>query len=399
VTSQQENVLITYGWCRTSYAAVLSLGRRNIGVHVTDASGSAMSRYSRYCRSFTKVPDFFIEPDAYFKATCRTLEKTGAGVLLPSHEDVGIFSRRINEMPKNVRIAIPDWETYKITEDKFAIVKLAAGAGCPVPLTVNVESLSHLEDLSGSLQFPIVIKTRIGNSAKGVRLVHTRQELLAQFKSLVDTYNLSNGRLPFVQEFLPGDAVGVCVLYDHGKCIASFAERYLRCKEPQKFGTSTFRESLIDGKLISNAVAVMNKLKWHGVAHFDFVADKNGQYRLIEINPRLWGALALSIFAGVDFPYLWYQTALGKPLDKSPSCGYKSVKCRWAVGDCLAFFDRLKKGRFSEAVKILLPQWGCYHDDFVLADPLPLLFEISDYAMKFIKSGGSLNPVQGNMVR
>jgi hypothetical protein len=114
----------------------------------------------------------------------------------------------------------------------------------------------------------------------------------------------------------------------------------------------------------------------------------------------LWGALALSIFAGVDFPYLWYQVALGKPVDNLSPSGYKSIKCRWVVGDCMAFLERLRHGRFSEALKILQPEWGCYHDDFVLTDPMPFIFEIADYATKFIKAGGrTVNPVTEGMVR
>ena len=398
--TNHEAALVTYGWCRTSYAVALSLGRRGIDVHVADASSLAASRFSRYCKSFTKIPDLFLEPDKYFDETCLAIKKTGARVLLPAHDGIGVLSRRQDELPKGVCIAVPDWESYRIAEDKFAAIDLASGVGCPTPLTTRVESWSHLENLSQLTDWPVVIKTHIGNSAKGVRIAHNRDEFLAKFKWLVDNFNLPQDRWPCVQEFLPGDAVGVCVLYDHGKCVASFAERYLRCKEPGKFGTSTFRESLVDPKLVSNATVVMDKLHWHGVAHLDFIADKNGQYRLIEINPRLWGALALSIFAGVDFPYLWYQVALGKPVDNLSPSGYKSIKCRWVVGDCMAFLERLRHGRFSEALKILQPEWGCYHDDFVLTDPMPFIFEIADYATKFIKAGGrTVNPVTEGMVR
>ncbi len=108
VDNQYPPVFVTYGWCRTAYAVVLSLGRRGIDVHVSDASSSAMSRSSRYCRSYVKVPDFFVEPERYFDAICEALKKTGAGVLLPAHEDVGIFCQRRNELPPGVRVALPE---------------------------------------------------------------------------------------------------------------------------------------------------------------------------------------------------------------------------------------------------------------------------------------------------
>ena len=77
----------------------------------------------------------------------------------------------------------------------------------------------------------------------------------------------------------------------------------------------------------------------------------------------------------------------------------KKIKCRWLIGDCLAFFELVKLARFAEAAGLIAPQLNCYHDDFTLRDPLPLLFEVSDYFSKFVKAKGSINPVIGNMIR
>jgi predicted ATP-grasp superfamily ATP-dependent carboligase/ribosomal protein S18 acetylase RimI-like enzyme len=393
------SVFVTYGWCRSSYTAIQSLGRRGIDVYVGDASPLAMSRFSRYCKSFVKLPDFFTEPDKYFELTCEALEKTGAKVLLPGHEDIGIFSRRTNDLPSDVSIALPDWNNYSIAEDKFAVLELAQKTGCPAPHTREVGSLEELDDLAESTEWPVVVKTRIGNSAKGVRVVHGKKELVEQFKELFQTYNLPKERWPVIQEFLPGEAAGVCVLYNRGRCAASFAERYIRCKEPGKFGTSTLRETFDNQQLTSRAISVMDKLEWHGVAHLDFVADGNGEFKLIEINPRLWGALALAMFSGVDFPYLWYLAAIGRN-DMDPGIiQNRKIKCRWVVGDCLAFAGLIKRGRLQEAIRLIIPERKCYHDDFIIRDPLPLVFEICDYFTKFIKAGGSMNPVVGNMIR
>ncbi len=111
-------------------------------------------------------------------------------------------------------------------------------------------------------------------------MFHNRNEFLAQYRYMVETFHLSEGRWPVVQEFLPGEAAGVCVLYQNGRYVAGFAERYLRCKEPGRFGTSTLREPFNDKQLISRAISVMDKLKWHGVAHLDFVADKDRRLKI-----------------------------------------------------------------------------------------------------------------------
>lgn len=388
---------ITYGWCRSSYAVLASLARRGVQVHVGDASVLAMARFSRYAASFTRLPDFFCQPQAYVEAVCAALRKTGARVLLPCHEDVGLFSRYRDRLPDDVYLAVPDWQTYQAAEDKLRLMEIAADVGCPAPAVHTVADISQLESLAAELAFPVVIKTRIGNSAKGVAIAHDQQEFKKKFHFLINTYDLKEDRWPFIQEYLPGKAIGVCALYRHGEKIAWFGEQYLRCKESGCFGTSTLRKPFLDDRIIEQSLLVLDGLKWHGLAHLDLIQDRHGDFKIIEINPRPWGAMALAVHAGIDFPWLWYKTALEEEVDK----GHRNVRdiyCRWILGDCLAFINRLKQGRFSEAIQILKWQSPCKHDDFRTSDPLPFFFQYLDYAGKFIRAGGNMNPTVGAMV-
>lgn len=393
-----RSVFVTYGWCRSSYAVLVSLARRGIKVHVGDASPLAMSRFSRYAASFTPLPDFFIEPDQYIDVLIKALKKTGSQVLLPCHEDVGLISRCRDRFAEHIQMVIPDWEIYQIAEDKLRLMEIASRCGCPVPQIHPIPTEEELEALAGKLTFPIVLKTRIGNSAKGVAIAGNAQELKIKYHALVDTYHLPQDRRPFLQEYLPGRAVGVCALYDRGRRLAWFGEEYLRCKESGRFGTSTLRRTWQDPEVIERALMVLDTLKWHGLAHLDLIQDRQGVFKVIEINPRPWGAMALAFYAGVDFPWLWYRTALGEQVDPG-SIQPCNLYCRWILGDCLAFLNRLRHGRMSEAMGIFKWYLGCRHDDFQISDPLPFFFQYLDYAGKFIRGGGNMNPAAGSMVR
>jgi predicted ATP-grasp superfamily ATP-dependent carboligase len=391
------NVFVTYGWCRSSYAVVASLARKGIKVHVGDASGLAMSRFSRYSKSFSKLPNFFLEPENYIDALVEAIERTCSDVLLPCHEDIGLISRYQDKLPSHIKVAVPDWAAYQLAEDKFALMNIAAKSGCPAPSVHEIESVQQLEKLAEELIWPVVIKTRIGNSAKGVVIASSKQELIKKFNNLIETYHLEEDRWPFIQEFLPGKAVGVCALYNRGQKVACFAEEYLRCKESARFGTSTLRKTYLDDQVVEQALSVLDSLKWHGLAHVDMIQDRNGVFQIIEINPRPWGAMALAVYAGIDFPWLWYQVATEQSTDNPPNP--KDIHCRWLLGECMAAGERIKHGRFKEGIDILKIYPGCCHDDFSIRDPLPLLFEMLDYMSKFIRSGGSTNPVIENMVR
>ena len=74
---------------------------------------------------------------------------------------------------------------------------------------------------------------------------------------------------------------------------------------------------------------MLDILQWHGVAMVEFKKDsRTGEYVLMEINPKFWGSLDLSIASGVDFPYLACRMALDGDIE--PVFSYRvGTKFRW----------------------------------------------------------------------
>jgi len=389
---------VTYGWCRTAYTVVRSLGARGIPVHVGDSSGLAMSRYSKYCRSFTKLPDFFSRPEAYVERLVEAMEKTGATVLFPCHEDVEVVIRYREKFPETIRFAVPAFDDWRRAEDKLLYTKPVREAGCPVPETHEVDSKEALETLVGQLTFPVVLKTRIGNSAKGVEIIRKREQLEPAFFKLVREYNLPEDRWPTVQEFVAGNKIGVLGVYAHGRHVSSIVFDIVRSKGASNFGTSTYRVTIDDSETRGNAIKAMEALHWHGVVDMDWLRDENGTARLIDINGRLGGATALTYISGMDLPWVWYQIAVGEEALEVPAPRV-GAKARWILGDFLGMADALRKGRFREVGRVLTPSRGCRHDDWVWRDPLPFLFQWLDYGAKFFRAGGNMNPVGEGMIR
>ena len=63
---------------------------------------------------------------------------------------------------------------------------------------------------------------------------------------------------------------------------------------------------------------------------------------LMEINGRFWGSLQLAIDAGVDFPALLVDCALGAPADVAPT-PRPGVRGRWWWGDVDHLLARLRR--------------------------------------------------------
>lgn len=390
---------ITYGWCRSSYAAIRSLSRRGVRVHVGDASPLAMGRFSRHAGSFSRLPDFFASPDDYVAAVVTAMERTGARVLLPCHEDVGVFCRRMDRLPRWIRSALPEPGAYDLVNDKRRVVEYAGRLGIPTPRSRAVAREDDLEAIASELGWPVVVKTHVGNSAKGVRIVRDAAGLRTAFRNLVSDFGLPQDRWPFIEEYLPGRACGACLLLDRGRVVASFAEEYLRCKGGGLFGTSTYRRSMPDAPgVLDPARRLLESVGWHGVAHCDFLAGADGGFRLIEVNPRLWGAVSLSVAAGVDFPGLWYDLAAGRPMPAVSPEASDRTRCRWILGDLFAAGTLAARGRPLQALRALRPVPGVAHDDWSWSDPLPFAFECMDYLGRSLRMGGT-NPAGRGMIR
>lgn len=357
-----------------------------------------MSRFSRYTKSFTRLPDFFNDPEAYVAALGRAVSDTGARVLLPCFEDVELVIRYRDRLPPDLYLALPELDDWQIAEDKLDYIARVAEAGCPVPPTYQVHSREALVRLAADLQFPLVVKVRLGNGARGVTIVERPEELERSFFALVEEFELPMHRWPVLQQHLAGRKFKLDGVFDHGRHVGSLVFEILRCKGAGKFGTSTFRTSVDEPILQANAIKALAALHWHGMFNTDWICDAEGNACLIDINGRLSGGVAMPYEAGLDLPWIWYQVALGRdPIEVgAPRFG---VKTRWVLGDAVALVEHLLAGKYREALRILKPESNCANDDFSWRDPLPFLFQCFDYFMKFAKSRGSLRPVTKGMVR
>jgi predicted ATP-grasp superfamily ATP-dependent carboligase len=397
-------VLLTYGWCRIAYVAAESLHRAGHEVYVCDSTRLSMTRFSRFIRGFDRTPDPFQFPEDYVAALKEIVQRRRIDLIFPVHEDVLTIQRRRDQLPREVMVAAPDCESLIRVLDKGEIVRIASSLGIAAPRTAAPADLQEMERIVKELSYPVVIKTRHGNSGKGVRRVDSAAEATEVYRDFVERFRLSAGEMPLIQEFLGGPVVGCCFIAKDGEVLASFAERYLRCKDGG-FGTSVFRTPC-DFPILHDYTARMARhLQWTGIGHFDFISDQAGsRFSLIEMNPRLWGALNLAVKNGYDFPSaLVSLTAEGRVSTDAFRPRPRPLSSLWIVGEMIVGIAELKRRRFAAPLvslaRILFPGRHCSYDDFRWSDPLPLLVEMLYYGREFVASGGSINPVKEAMMR
>jgi len=288
-------VLLTDGNFKHTLAAVRSLGKRGVEVTVLSHLSISISFYSKYCHHHVIAPD--PEKDPRFAAfLLEYVKKNNVDVLLPvSFAAVTQVSQIHHELEKYVKIPLADEAALDIAGSKDRTIQYAEKIGIRVPKTWYPKSDDDVQEIAKVVSFPVVIK---GSEESGfVRYANAPEELVGKYK-MISRYS------PVIQEYITGEGYGFFALYNHGMARAIFMHKRIR-EYPVTGGPSAVAESVYDPELRDAGLCILDSLNWHGVAMVEFKKDKKtGEFVLMEINPKFWGSLGLSISAGVDFPYL-----------------------------------------------------------------------------------------------
>jgi predicted ATP-grasp superfamily ATP-dependent carboligase len=218
-----------------------------------------------------------------------------------------------------VALAAPDVLSLDRAHDKAGVRETALRLGVPAPKTRLVANAKDLGPAALALGFPVVVKPRRGSGGLGVSVCRDPEALRAAWERRpplrlphVDTSEL------LVQEFVPGEVHDVGALVANGRVRASLTQRRLRM-DPPEGGPGVAVETTDEPGLAHLAARLLGELDWHGPAQVEFRRDeRDGAFRLLEVNVRFWGTLGLATTAGLDLPRLAVELALRGDLPETP---------------------------------------------------------------------------------
>jgi predicted ATP-grasp superfamily ATP-dependent carboligase len=367
-------VFITDGHWRKTLAAVRGLGREGVYVTVGETTRIATAAFSRYASKAEIYPSPIKNPESFFQFLIDRLSNNSYQMLLPMEDTtVDIVAKHYSDLSQHTYVPVVSPEKLEIARRKDKVIQLAEKLGIPIPKTWFISDLSQLERVKSEITYPAVIKPVEGSGAAGVSYPADP----AEFKKLY----LSTHRLypfPIVQEMIPreGNGYGASFLFDEKSRVkASFVHKRLR-EYPVSGGASTLRESVRRDDIRDMGLTILKALDWFGVAMVEFKLDpRDGTPKLLEINPRFWGSLALAVTAGVNFPYLLFRMSKGENFD--PIENYKTgVKCRWLLpGDILHFMDNPRRKDIIKSFFNFRDKDSVY-DILSKEDPLPAIGRI-----------------------
>jgi len=360
------NILVTDGANKNTLSILRHLDNSECRIDITThlPKWLTLCSYSKYCGSTIKLNSDPQNTDDYAKELIQVLEKGNYDVLIPVGLNSNLMASKYKcEIQSYVNLLAPDWEHMKIAANKDMTMDLASSIGVPIPKTLVLDDPRDLRDIT---EFPVVIKSS-DESKNYIKYCNNSQELLENFNHLS-----SKSKTKIIcQEYIEGFGCGFFGVYRKGRLISYFLHK--RVKEfPITGGSSAVAESFFDERLYQYGKQLCDALHWDGPIMAEFKYDAiTKDYKLIEVNPKLWGSLDLTIEAGINVPRILIQSALNTEIDCTST--YQYVKYRWVFPD---EFKVLISKPSIKTLRDFMTREPNTLTNICFSDPLPTMLQI-----------------------
>jgi predicted ATP-grasp superfamily ATP-dependent carboligase len=311
-------ILLTDGSHKNTLAIIRYLGRENHIIDILHFKKSAPA-YSKYCNKLIISPNIQNEFE-YFEFVLNLVKNQNYDILIPvGIKSIEVLSKNLQEITKFVHIELSDYNSIRIALEKRLTFKYAEENLINHPKTIYPTNIEEAISFSQDLKYPLIIKSSNESISKFPTIYiddqsQLNRELLDLEKRESDVLNRN---FPIIQERIFGKGYGFFAIYQKGICKKIFMHERIR-ENPISGGFSTCARSYYDIKLLESGKKILDGLHWHGQAMVEFKKDDtDGEYKLIEINPKFWGSLELCLSSGMNFPLYLCEMAEGKQLEYS----------------------------------------------------------------------------------
>ena len=328
-------LLVTNTRCAQAYAIIRAL-RPYAEIIVATMSGprplgfwpTCHAAYSRLVDRRYRVPDpeqdwheGRIQPDntereqAFITAILQICEREKIDTIFPSNDPwTYVFSKNRELFEQHgVVIPVPDYETVIKPLDKYRTVQYAEEVGFPSPRTYLPENESDLDHIAGDFGPPWVIKPRFTTGGRGLAVVENLDQLRDRTREIRKRHSM-----PIIQEYIPGRGKQnfALVLDRNGRALSVFTPRVVRISGRVFRNQTAACVSSPPHPLTDIAVRLVAQMGWWGGATVQTKLDaRDGQFKLMEVNPRLGTHLWYRTELGINEPLMCLKIAQGEPVE------------------------------------------------------------------------------------
>jgi predicted ATP-grasp superfamily ATP-dependent carboligase len=312
-------VVVDVGWVN-GLAAIRSLGRAGVKVLAVDHRRSALGFRSRYAEPHLS-PD--PQHEEAFVSFLAGLGLDEPAPVFPTHDEpLNAIARAGPRLSERFLFPFPGWDVLQRIQSKRSQLEAAERAGIPVP--------RWSPTLSDDLAYPVLVKP---STTEGFKRRFGRQAFRCENRAEAErAWAEAKEYEPLVQEFIPGGDEELYTLGSYlaadGEPLGIFCGRKLR-QTPPGVGTCRVGEAVWVEEVVDQGLRFLRELGHVGLSQVEFKRDpRDGTFRLMEVNPRLWQWHGLAAACGVDLPRIAYEDLIGERPDPVLMNGRRR---RWAI--------------------------------------------------------------------
>ena len=236
------------------------------------------------------------------------------------------------------RVLVSSPEVIDICFDKLKTSAFIESLGLRTPKTY-----ANLDDAkkalhTGELQFPLVIKPRWGSASIGIEFVDNLEDLQIIYelikrkirRGILGEVSQYDENFILVQQKISGKEYGLDIINDlNGKNVMVSVKQKLamRAGETDKATTVDNADLRYIGEKIGTNLGHIGNLDCD-------ILEMDGQYYVLELNPRFGGGFPFSYQAGVNLPKAIIKWVKQEPFDNKelyPTYGLTFAKCDYLV--------------------------------------------------------------------
>jgi predicted ATP-grasp superfamily ATP-dependent carboligase len=363
-------LIVSEGRSRAALAAARALGRAGWRVGIGSPVEGCLSAVSRYASAWHHVPLPEESLDGFLRATRRAVDAGGYEVVFGTG-DAEILAMSWGRDRIGAVVPYAGHETVVRAIDKLALTEAAARAGLAVPETVPATGRELAR-----FGLPALVKGRFhwlpGLESAPPRLpatiVRTRRAMAERAEEL-----RGSGGEPLLQELVQGSLVSLATLLDGDGDVVAQVQQVAHGVWPLPAGGGVRQRTVtVDEELAKRVAGMLADMGWFGLAQVQFLMGGDGEPRLIDLNGRFYGSLALAVASGPNLPDLWARLATGRSLPPVPPARV-GVRFHWLEGDLRRAREERRGGLVRDVLSTLGAAPGAVHSIIDPADPKPLL--------------------------
>ena len=255
------------------------------------------------------------------------------------------------ELREQFRLPGMGQTTARHFRDKLAMRIKAVGAGLKVPWFTPLFNDDEITHFTQNVRPPYMIKPRFEAAAKGIKKVHSADELWNAIHGLGD-----NRHNYLAEQFRPGDIYHVDALSFGGKVLFSRVSQYLSTPWEVAHGGGIFRSVICkygskdEKELTRFNAAVMKEFGMqYSASHTEFIkSSEDGEFYFLETSSRVGGANLAEMVeysAGINLWAEWakienaalHKSAYKLPKVKKEYTGIITSLSRFETPDYSAF--------------------------------------------------------------